>query len=73
MTYGFFSGYADYRTDMRNSNQGIKLWLIPSSDYAADMRKSTTCNDLRRHPLVATTVIAVRVPPRLARRLALGR
>jgi hypothetical protein len=63
--YGVFSGYADYLTDMRNTNDGIDLWPIQISDYPADMRKSNGNNDLGQTPVLATWVRAVRARRRL--------
>jgi hypothetical protein len=37
---GVFSGLADYRADMRNTNNSFDLWPMQSSGYPADMRKS---------------------------------
>ncbi len=62
MRYGVFAEYADYPTDMRNTNGSIDLWLNRSSDYPADMRKLNIYNGLRRTPTLATEAIGVRAP-----------
>jgi hypothetical protein len=46
MTYGVFSGYADYPADMRNVNGSIVLWRMRGSDYPADMRNSNDYKEL---------------------------